>query len=85
MATTLCVYNNSCTLIQMIGLPVMPPYWALGFQLCRYGYNTVWCGINRRCTLIQMIGLPVMPPYWSFSCVAMATTLCGVVLTDVVP
>jgi len=19
----------------------MPPYWALGFQLCRYGYNTI--------------------------------------------
>jgi maltase-glucoamylase len=19
----------------------MPPYWALGFQLCRYGYDTI--------------------------------------------
>ncbi|XP_068137043.1 sucrase-isomaltase, intestinal [Hyperolius riggenbachi] len=24
---------------QMIGRPVMPAYWALGFQLCRYGYQ----------------------------------------------
>jgi len=24
----------------IIGLPVMPPYWSLGFQLCKYGYNS---------------------------------------------
>ncbi|XP_022104698.1 maltase-glucoamylase, intestinal-like [Acanthaster planci] len=26
---------------EAIGRPYMPPYWALGFQLCRYGYNSL--------------------------------------------
>uniref|UniRef100_H2ZBD9 alpha-glucosidase n=1 Tax=Ciona savignyi TaxID=51511 RepID=H2ZBD9_CIOSA len=24
-----------------IGTPMMPPYWALGFQLCKYGYGNI--------------------------------------------
>lgn len=26
-------------IFQAVGTPVMPPYWALGFQLCRWGYR----------------------------------------------
>ncbi|XP_033108978.1 maltase-glucoamylase, intestinal-like [Anneissia japonica] len=26
---------------EAIGRPYMPPYWSLGFQLCRYGYNSL--------------------------------------------
>jgi len=26
---------------EAVGRPPLPPYWALGFQLCRYGYNSI--------------------------------------------
>ena len=37
--------------VQTVGLPYMPPYWALGFHLCRWGYGSanntraVWEGM----------------------------------------
>lgn len=29
------------TFSQVIGLPGMPPYWSLGFQMSRRGHNTL--------------------------------------------
>ena len=27
--------------IELVGKPQMPPFWALGFHLCRWGYGSV--------------------------------------------
>ena len=32
-----------------IGLPMMPPYWSLGFQLCKYDYE----GIDNVKTVVE--------------------------------
>jgi len=45
----------------IIGLPVMPPYWSLGFQLCKYGYNsadTLKAVIARN----RQLGIPYVIP-----------------------
>lgn len=41
----------------IVGRPTMPPYWALGFHLCRWGYNSV----NRTAQIVNAMrraGIP---------------------------
>lgn len=33
--------NVVMQLSEVVGKTTMPPYWSLGFHLCRYGYNTI--------------------------------------------
>ncbi|KAK7100863.1 probable maltase-glucoamylase 2 [Littorina saxatilis] len=42
---------------QMIGRPVMPPYWSLGFQLCRYGYDNL-SNLQRAVTETRNYSIP---------------------------
>ncbi|XP_067678896.1 maltase-glucoamylase-like [Haliotis asinina] len=42
---------------QVIGRPYMPPYWSLGFQLCRYGYNNL-SSIQEAVNATKNAGIP---------------------------
>ncbi len=46
---------------EVIGKPFMPPYWALGFHLCRYGYHSAE---NLKATIRRMRDAEF--PYVSF-------------------
>nr|KAG5714023.1 hypothetical protein BaRGS_020351 [Batillaria attramentaria] len=46
----------------MIGRPVMPPYWGLGFQMCKYGYNTL-ANMQRAVSETQQYGIPLDVQY----------------------
>lgn len=47
---------------EVVGRPHMPPYWSLGFQLCRYNYNSV----EKLKTVIarnRKLGIPYVSKY----------------------
>ncbi|XP_075544668.1 lysosomal alpha-glucosidase-like [Dermacentor variabilis] len=55
--------NVVSQLQHVVGMPAMPPYWGLGFHLCRYGYNT----LNRTRYIMEMnikAGIP-LDTQWS--------------------
>ncbi|XP_046909432.2 lysosomal alpha-glucosidase [Dermatophagoides farinae] len=42
----------------LIGLPAMPPFWSLGYQQCRYGYNN-FTNLNATYTRNRVVGIPM--------------------------
>ena len=42
---------------QAIGLPVFPPYWSLGYTLCRWGYTGIQ-DMNDTVTRNTQAGIP---------------------------
>jgi len=70
----------------VIGLPIMPPYWSLGFHLCRYGYNSA---ANLKATIARnrQLGIPyVIYHFLIISCLLLSlfVKLCVIFMWNVV-
>ncbi len=44
--------------LEVIGRPYMPPYWALGFHLCRWGYRGAGPGTAAVVERMRAAGIP---------------------------
>jgi alpha-glucosidase (family GH31 glycosyl hydrolase) len=51
--------------LALIGRPFLPAYWALGFQLCRYGYSSL-TDMQDAVRRTQTAGVPLDVAYGSF-------------------
>jgi alpha-glucosidase (family GH31 glycosyl hydrolase) len=49
---------------QVIGKPFLPPYWSLGFHLCRYGYSDT-ADVHKIIQRNRAIGMPYVS--WSLT------------------
>uniref|UniRef100_A0A914CQQ0 Alpha-glucosidase n=1 Tax=Acrobeloides nanus TaxID=290746 RepID=A0A914CQQ0_9BILA len=47
---------------QVIGTPYLPAYWALGFQLCRYGYENL-TAMQEAVARTMNAGIPLDVPF----------------------
>uniref|UniRef100_A0A4W6E6Q7 alpha-glucosidase n=1 Tax=Lates calcarifer TaxID=8187 RepID=A0A4W6E6Q7_LATCA len=52
-----CINNISNQSIQLIGRPVIPPYWSLGFQLSRWDYGSL-SEVKKTVERNRAVGLP---------------------------
>lgn len=59
-----CLFIRMCV-CQLIGRPVIPPYWSLGFQLSRWDYGSL-AEVKKTVERNRAVELPYVRSYSNF-------------------